>query len=223
MVVASIVAIGTYESTIQQLDYLQHLGVTIVRLMNLSPMICSGDAEVDPRCWCRRGWMGSSLVHASLLTPEAPHPALGSLQELKKLVTMIHNRGMKVLFEVDWTGFSNRSSYYNYDQSGMPTMYGPLFMDTQEYSYDGHLAQKPCLITDHPLFTIFSGVIDRYIEYYGFDGLYWKGMLGLRLDDMNCGQGYGNDNRLLTEMLQSVVNQFGSVNLWVEQSVGRDG
>ena len=165
-------------------------------------------------------FLASHPDHGSILTPEAPHPDHGSFTELKSLVRAIHARGMRVLFDVDWTGLSNASSFYDYDQSGQPSAYGPLFMEGVEYDYDAHRAQKPRLEADHPLFTLFANLLDVFTGLLGFDGVYWKGLLCLRLEDRACSKGQGSENRPLLEMLQSVVGDVPSVGLWVG---GREG
>ena len=157
-------------------------------------MICEGDTEVDSRCWCTGFPVSSILDHGSILTPEAPHPAHGSFTDLKALVSAIHSRGMRVLFDVDWTGFSNASCFYDYDQSGHPSSYGPLFETGEEYRYDAHLSQKPRLWEDHPMFTLFANTLDAFTSLLGFDGVYWKGLLCLRLDGARCGAGQGEEN-----------------------------
>ena len=186
-------------------------------------MICEGDTEVDSRCWCTRFHVSSILDDGSILTPEAPHPAHGSFTELKALVSAIHSRGMRVLFDVDWTGFSNASCFYDYDQSGHPSSYGPLFETGAEYRYDAHLSQKPRLWEDHPMFTLFANTLDVFTSLVGFDGVYWKGLLCLRLDGARCGSGQGEENAVLSAMLGSVVGHFPSVGLWVGPRRGGEG
>ncbi|CBK20608.2 uncharacterized protein [Blastocystis hominis] len=172
--------------------------------MSLWPMICDGDTEVDSRCW----------HHGTILTPEAPHPAHGSFTDLKALVEAIHSRGMRVLFDVDWTGFSNASVFYDYDQSGHPSSYGPLFEPGEEYRYNAHLSQKPRLTEDQAMFSLFASTLDAFTGPLGFDGVYWKGLLCLRLDGARCAHGQGSENAALAAMLRSVVGHFPAVRLW---------
>ena len=35
------------------IEYLNHLGVTTVRIMGLEPHVCESGSRIDSHCWCR--------------------------------------------------------------------------------------------------------------------------------------------------------------------------
>lgn len=51
-IISFLVGHGTYASTIPLLPYLKDLGVTIIRLMDLTPQRCVNDT-IDVNCWCK--------------------------------------------------------------------------------------------------------------------------------------------------------------------------
>lgn len=73
------------------------------------------------------------------------------------------------------------------------------------------------------MFTLFANTLDVFTSLVGFDGVYWKGLLCLRLDGARCGSGQGEENAVLSAMLGSVVGHFPSVGLWVGPRRGGEG
>ena len=157
------------------------------------------------------------IDHSKVVYPGVPHPAYGSQKELSQFVAAIHARGMKVLMDMDWTGFSKDSDFYNYDGSSYPSEFGPLFQETIDpFMYEGHVSQSIDLGTDRPSATILSDIIYRYSWKFGFDGIYWRGLLCLRLNSTQCNEGDGTENVSNALFLKDVVNQMDTMNLWVE-------
>lgn len=84
---------GTFESTIERLDYLVDLGITHIELMPLNEF--SG-----PWGW---GYDGVDLY--------APHHAYGTPDALKKLVNACHEKGLAVLLDVVYNHFGPAGNY----------------------------------------------------------------------------------------------------------------
>ena len=82
--------------------------------------------------------------------------------------------------------------------------------------YEGHVSQSIDLGTDRPSATILSDIIYRYSWKFGFDGIYWRGLLCLRLNSTQCNEGDGTENVSNALFLKDVVNQMDTMNLWVE-------
>lgn len=94
---------GTFDSTIDRLDYLVELGVTCVELMPVVEF--SGD-----RGW---GYDGVDLY--------APHHAYGGPEGLKRLVNACHNRGLAVILDVVYNHLGPAGNYLS--------RFGPYFTD----------------------------------------------------------------------------------------------
>jgi maltooligosyltrehalose trehalohydrolase len=97
---------GTFDSTIEKLDYLCDLGVTHLELMPVAEF--SGD-----RGW---GYDGVDLY--------APHRAYGGPDGLKRLVDACHSRGLGVILDVVYNHLGPAGNYLG--------RYGPYF--TEKYS-----------------------------------------------------------------------------------------
>ena len=166
---------GTYQSASQLVSYLANLGVTVVRIMSLEPAICFSSL-IDSRCWKRR-----SNVYEGV-----QHPAYGSQEDLIALVQAIHTKGMLVMIDVDWSGLSRYSDFYDYDGSSIPTSFGPLFQATYDtYEYQAKTCKKFDLSSGSAGETIVSSALSRLATVFGFDGIYWRGLMCLRLDSSN--------------------------------------
>ncbi|MFO7983853.1 MAG: malto-oligosyltrehalose trehalohydrolase [Desulfuromonadales bacterium] len=94
---------GTFDSTIERLDYLVDLGVTHVELMPVAEF--SGN-----RGW---GYDGADLF--------APHHAYGGPDGLKRLVNACHQRGLAVLLDVVYNHLGPSGNYLS--------RFGPYFTD----------------------------------------------------------------------------------------------
>lgn len=191
---------GTYQSASQLVSYLANLGVTVVRIMSLEPAICFSSL-IDSRCWKRR-----SNVYEGV-----QHPAYGSQEDLIALVQAIHTKGMLAMIDVDWSGLSRYSDFYDYDGSSIPTSFGPLFQATYDtYEYQSKTCKKFDLASGSAGETIVSSALSRLATVFGFDGIYWRGLMCLRLDSSNCERGTGSDNAINTQYLREVVSRFSS-------------
>jgi maltooligosyltrehalose trehalohydrolase len=92
---------GTFDSTVDRLDYLANLGITHVELMPVAEF--SGT-----RGW---GYDGVDLY--------APHHAFGGPDGLKRLVNACHHRGLAVLLDVVYNHMGPEGNYI--------PRYGPYF------------------------------------------------------------------------------------------------
>ena len=158
----------------------------------------------------------SDVDHAKVVYPGVPHPAYGSQKELSQFIAAIHERGLQVIMDMDWTGFTKDSDYYNYDGSFSPSEFGPLFQpNVTPFMYEGHISQSIDLGTDRPSTILLNDIIYRYSWKFGFDGIYWRGLLCLRLNGTDCSEGDGVENLNNALFLKEVVNRMDTVGLWV--------
>ena len=150
------------------------------------------------------------------------HPNFGSISELQLLVRAIHELDMRVILDLDLSGFDDRSNLYNYDESAAPSSYGPLFANTTEYVYDGRRARALNMEENLPGRTVLEDTLYDLATTLGFDGVYWKGLLCFRLNGAHCAYGSGRDNAMNTELLQRVVETFEDVGIWVRAGGGSE-
>lgn len=94
---------GTFQSTIERLDYLVDLGITHIELMPVNEF--SGDWG-----W---GYDGVDLY--------APHHAYGTPDDLKALVNAAHEKGLAVILDVVYNHFGPAGNYLD--------RFGPYFTD----------------------------------------------------------------------------------------------
>ena len=73
--------------------------------MSLEPMQCSLSSSICIKCWCAFCLLRSSLDQASIVYPGVQHPNFGSISELQLLVRAIHSYGMRVVLDMDLSGF----------------------------------------------------------------------------------------------------------------------
>ena len=110
---------------------------------------------------------------------------------------------MRVLLDVDWTGFTDLSDFYDYDGSRQPVDFGPLFQPgVAAFPYDGRYARSIDLGSDRPAAAILSDLLYRYSWRLGVDGFYWRALLCLRLN--------GN-----ARFLREMTTRLDTVALWV--------
>ena len=157
----------------------------------------------------------TSSVNNQVVFPDVIHPSLGSSYTILQFISVAHSLNIHVICDIDFTGFSSASNYYNYDLSSSPTPFGPLFQSTSSYSYNDHTCRAADMGEDHPMNVILSNMLYRYSYVLGFDGVYWKGLLCFRLDDARCGEGKGEDNAVNTELLKEIKHRFDTVKYWV--------
>lgn len=156
------------------------------------------------------------IDNSHVVYPDVIHPDLGSQKQLMNLVDAIHSLGMSVIIDIDWTGFDSFSNYYDYDGSGKPTNFGSLFQNTTEYNYLDRRSRSVNLNADHPGALLLSDILTRYMYTYQFDGVYWRGLLCMRLDDENCQLGIGRDNGVNSAFLRNIKTELNGEFLWVE-------
>ena len=141
------------------------------------------------------------------------HPLFGSTTDIITFIHKAHTLSIRVLIDLDVTGFTPDSNYYNYDLSSYPSPFGPLFQNTSSFPYHNTTSKTVDLGEDYPMNTMVSNLLFRYSYVLGFDGVYWKGLLCLRLDSRECEQGEGSDNekavRFLRSMSASIPFLFG--------------
>ena len=143
------------------------------------------------------------------------HPSLGSHVDLKILIDAIHALEMRVIVDIDWSGFDNSSNYYNYDGSSYPSSFGPLFQNTSSYQYQDHISQLMNLEDSHPGSILLVDLLRRLTTTYQFDGIYWKGLLCLRLEDADCQFGVGKVNVINEQFLKTITSKLSNIAIWV--------
>lgn len=107
---------GTLTAFSQHLDRLKNMGVQTLWFMPLNPI-----SKKD-----RKGSLGSYYAVADYKTI---NPEFGTLDDWKKLVTEIHNRGMKVVIDwvpnhtgADHTWITTHPDFYVQDSTGKPAV-----------------------------------------------------------------------------------------------------
>jgi maltooligosyltrehalose trehalohydrolase len=134
---------GTFESTIERLDYLRELGVTHVELMPVNQF--SGE-----RGW---GYDGVDLF--------APHRAYGTPDDLKRLVDACHAKDLAVLLDVVYNHFGPDGNYLE--------SFGPYF--TQAYKTPWGPAVNLDHRNSHEVRRFFIDNAIHWLRDYHFDGL----------------------------------------------------
>lgn len=202
-----------------------------VEFMNLETHACESSV-IDSSCWCTFLSPPLILDHASVVYPGIPHPRYGLQSSLCSLLANISFTGMSSLHDVDLTQFSTASDWYNYDGSANSTWFGTLFdAEAPLYQYQGRTRGKPDLQTGTVSHTLLRAMLTRFVGEFGFTGLWWRGLLCLRLDSRECEQGEGSDNKKAVRFLRSMSNSIpflfgedtrGVVNVKNPDSVVRD-
>ena len=113
---------------------------------------------------------------------------------------------MQVLLDIDLSQFSLDSDWYNYDGSASETYFGPLFR-SGTFLYEGQTCAKPILSTSNPPTTIILTMLRRYVEFFGFNGFWWRGLLCLRLTGQQCEKGVGADDTSSIQFLRSLRSE----------------
>jgi maltooligosyltrehalose trehalohydrolase len=135
---------GDYNGTMDRLDYLAELGVTVLELMPLADF---------PG---RRNWGYDGVL------PFAPDSRYGHPDELKALVQAAHARGLMVLLDVVYNHFGPEGNYLH--------VYAPAFFSTRHatpwgagINFDGR--------DSHTVREFFIQNALYWLEEYHFDGL----------------------------------------------------
>mgnify|MGYP006954138942 FL=1 len=190
--------------------------------MNLETHVCESSV-IDSSCWCTLLSPPLILDHASVVYPGIPHPRYGLQSSLHSLLANISFTGMSSLHDVDLTQFSTASDWYNYDGSANSTWFGSLFdAEAPLFQYQGRTCGKPDLRTGTVSHTLLKTMLTRFVNEFGFTGLWWRGLLCLRLDGERCFEGEGEDNVVNTEFLKQVRARADTVSIWVRDESGFD-
>ncbi|OAO12710.1 BiP [Blastocystis sp. ATCC 50177/Nand II] len=193
---------GSYAAIEPYVSYLRQLGIISVEFMNLEPQVCASSSSIHPSCW----------YHSSVVFPGIPHPAHGSQSSLSSLLRQIAFIGMSSLYDVDISSFSAQSDWYSYDGSANATWFGTLFDPSAPlYDYEGSRCGKPQLALGHVTRSLLTTMLQRPVEEFGFSGLWWRGVLCLRLKDEQCAKGKGGDDLTAVRFVQNVVRTVGTV------------
>ena len=121
---------------------------------------------------------------------------------------------MQALVDVDLSQFSHESDWYDYDGSASETSFGPLFR-SGTYSYEGQTCAKPILASTNVPTTIILSTLRRFVDVFGFNGFWWRGLLCLRLTGERCEIGVGTDDASTIQFLRSLRSEN-----WVQ--IGED-
>ena len=183
-----------------------------MEFMNLEPQVCASSSSIHPSCWCASSLPPSLTDHSSVVFPGIPHPAHGSQSSLSSLLRQIAFIGMSSLYDVDISSFSAQSDWYSYDGSANATWFGTLFDPSAPlYDYEGSRCGKPQLASGHVTRSLLMTMLQRPVEEFGFSGLWWRGVLCLRLKDEQCAKGKGGDDLTAVRFVQNVVRTVGTV------------
>lgn len=130
---------------------------------------------------------------------------------------------MRVLLDIDWTGFTDLSDFYDYDGSHRPVDFGPLFQPgVAAFPYEGHSVRSIDLGSDRPAAAILGDLLYRYSWRLGVDGFYWRSLLCLRLNGTRCSEGDGLENHSNALFLKEMTTRLDTVALWVATVAGTD-
>ncbi|HET7728950.1 MAG TPA: malto-oligosyltrehalose trehalohydrolase [Usitatibacter sp.] len=164
---------GTYVAAIERLDYLMDLGITALELMPLADF-------AGTRNW---GYDG--------VLPFAPDAAYGSVEDLKRLVSAAHRRGIMVLIDVVYNHFGPEGNY-------LPK-YAPQFFN------DAHQTPWGAAIN-------FDGEHSRTVrDFFVHNALYWLEEFhfdGLRMDAIHS---IADDSprHIVTEIAEAIATGPG--------------
>ena len=180
--------------------------------MNLDPQVCESSSSIHPSCWRITASPSSDIGNSSVVFPGIPHPAHGSHSSLSSLLYQIAFTGMSSLYDIDISCFSTHSDWYNYDGSANATWFGSLFnVASPLYDYEGKHCAKPRMDSGHVVHSLLTSILERPVKEFGFSGLWWRGVLCLRLNSPQCAQGKGDDDLTAVRFVRNVVRTVGTV------------
>ena len=163
------------------------------------------------------GVVSLSLSHAddlSVVYPGIPHPTYGTQRELTELLQALRLQGVASLLDVDLS-VSTASDWYDLDGTASQYAFGSLFDRTGLFACHGRSCARPDLATGSVARQLVTTYLRRFVETLGFDGLWWRNLLCLRLKGDRCESGGGNDHTVAIAYLRSLANEqwtlFGEV------------
>lgn len=192
---------GTFNAFAKHLDRLKGMGVQTLWFMPLSPI-----SKVD-----RKGTLGSYYAVADYT---AVNPEYGTLSDWKRLVNLIHTKGMKVL--IDWvpnhTGGDNRwltehPDFFIKDSTGKAAV-AQDWSDTRQLDYGNPVMQDSMIAAMR--FWLVNTKIDgfRCDVAWNVPGTFWKRCIGELKKIKNVFMLAEGDNAYLPE------NGFDAVYPW---------
>ncbi len=144
---------GDFKGVLPQLDRLKNLGITVLWLMPIHPV---GKEKA-------KGTLGSPYAVRDY---DAINPEFGSAEDLKRLVTAAHLRGMKVLIDVvanhtSWDSvlMSKHPDWYTHDAAGKIVPPNPDWVDVADLDWS-----RPALR------EYMGGMLVRWLRDFGLDG-----------------------------------------------------
>ena len=198
-------ATGTYAAAAEAVEYLAHLGVAAVRVLSLEPHVCGAGSTIDARCWRS---LPRSLPHRQphVVYPGIPHPSYGTQRELAALLQALRSRGVASLLDVDLS-VSTASDWFDFDGTASQYAFGTLFDKTGLFNCHQRRCARPDLATGSVARQLVATYLRRFVETIGFDGLWWRNVLCLRLKGDRCASGSGNDHTVAIAFLRSLANE----------------
>ena len=138
--------------------------------------------------------------------PGIPHPTYGTQRELTELLQALRRQGVASLLDVDLSA-STASDWYDLDGTASQYAFGSLFDRTGLFDCDGRRCARPDLATGAVARQLVTAYLRRFVETLGFDGLWWRSLLCLRLKGDRCAVGGGGDHVVAVAYLRSLANE----------------
>ena len=138
--------------------------------------------------------------------PGIPHPSYGTQHELTQLLQALRLQGVSSLLDVDLS-VSTASDWYDFDGSASQYAFGSLFDHTGVFACHERSCARPDLATGSVSRQLVTTYLRRFVETIGFDGLWWRNLLCLRLKGDRCESGVGNDHTVAIAYLRSLANE----------------
>ncbi len=157
---------GDLAGIIQSIDSLQALGITMVWI---SPFIDNSDTDYV-------GWWPYHGYHPIDFYQVDEH--FGTLNDLKSLVRIVHEKGMKIIFDMPfnqtaadhpWVTDQTKQDWYHYDQNGHP--FDITDWQDQNQIERGELHGLPDLAQENPAVSKYLLEVSKYwVDETGCDG-----------------------------------------------------
>lgn len=138
--------------------------------------------------------------------PGIPHPSYGTQRELTTLLQALRSRGVASLLDVDLS-VSTASDWFDFDGTASQYAFGSLFDKTGVFDCHQRRCARPDLATGSVARQLVATYLRRFVETIGFDGLWWRNVLCLRLKGDRCASGSGNDHTVAIAFLRSLANE----------------
>lgn len=155
------------------------------------------------------GVVSLALSHTDNLAvvyPGIPHPSYGTQRELAALLQALRSRGVASLLDVDLS-VSTASDWFDFDGTASQYAFGTLFDKTGLFNCHQRRCARPDLATGSVARQLVATYLRRFVETIGFDGLWWRNVLCLRLKGDRCASGSGNDHTVAIAFLRSLANE----------------